>query len=82
MSEVSPRLLRSSARMSYDPEVDLDWDAPLVDGQRGDDEQGQMTPHVRSPGVRSTGAREVLRESRNPSREGAGAWSGARPAPG
>jgi P-aminobenzoate N-oxygenase AurF len=29
---VSPRLLRSSARMSYDPEVDLDWDAPLVDG--------------------------------------------------
>lgn len=32
MSEVSPRLLRSSARMSYDPEVDLDWDAPLVDG--------------------------------------------------
>ena len=32
MSDVSPRLLRSSARMSYDPEVDLDWDAPLVDG--------------------------------------------------
>lgn len=32
MSEVSPRLLRSSARMSYDPEVDLDWDAPLVEG--------------------------------------------------
>jgi hypothetical protein len=29
---VSPRLLRSSARLSYDPEVDLDWDAPLVDG--------------------------------------------------
>ena len=28
----SPRLLRSSARMSYDPEVDLDWDAPLADG--------------------------------------------------
>ena len=26
------RLLRSSARQSYDPEVDLDWDAPLVDG--------------------------------------------------
>ena len=29
---VSPRLLRSSAKLSYDPEVDLDWDAPLVDG--------------------------------------------------
>jgi P-aminobenzoate N-oxygenase AurF len=28
----SGRLLRSSARMSYDPEVDLDWDAPLVEG--------------------------------------------------
>src|SRR5690349_7322324 len=26
------RLLRSTARQSYDPEVDLDWDAPLVDG--------------------------------------------------
>jgi hypothetical protein len=29
---VSGRLLRSSAKQSYDPEVDLDWDAPLVDG--------------------------------------------------
>jgi hypothetical protein len=29
---VPARLLRSSARLSYDPEVDLDWDAPLVDG--------------------------------------------------
>lgn len=29
---VSDRLLRSSARHNYDPEVDLDWDAPLVDG--------------------------------------------------
>jgi P-aminobenzoate N-oxygenase AurF len=29
---VSDRLLKSSARHSYDPEVDLDWDAPLVDG--------------------------------------------------
>ena len=29
---VSDRLLRSSARQSYDPEVDIDWDAPLVDG--------------------------------------------------
>ena len=28
----SGRLLRSSARMSYDPDVDLDWDAPLVEG--------------------------------------------------
>ena len=26
------RLLRSTAKQSYDPEVDLDWDAPLVDG--------------------------------------------------
>jgi hypothetical protein len=29
---VAERLLRSSARQSYDPDVDLDWDAPLVDG--------------------------------------------------
>lgn len=29
---VPTRLLRSSAKQSYDPEVDLDWDAPLVDG--------------------------------------------------
>jgi P-aminobenzoate N-oxygenase AurF len=29
---VSDRLLRSSARHSYDPNVDLDWEAPLVDG--------------------------------------------------
>ncbi len=29
---ISARLLRSSARLSYDPEVDLDWDAPLVEG--------------------------------------------------
>jgi P-aminobenzoate N-oxygenase AurF len=28
----SGRLLRSSAKQSYDPEVDIDWDAPLVDG--------------------------------------------------
>jgi hypothetical protein len=26
------RLLRSSARQSYDPDVDIDWDAPLVEG--------------------------------------------------
>ena len=29
---VAHRLLRSTARQSYDPEVDIDWDAPLVDG--------------------------------------------------
>jgi len=29
---VSDRLLRSSARQSYDPELDIDWEAPLVDG--------------------------------------------------
>lgn len=29
---VAHRLLRSSARQSYDPDVDIDWDAPLVDG--------------------------------------------------
>jgi hypothetical protein len=26
------RLLRSAAKKSYDPDVDIDWDAPLVDG--------------------------------------------------
>lgn len=29
---VSTRLLRSSARLSYDPDIELDWEAPLVDG--------------------------------------------------
>jgi hypothetical protein len=29
---VPQRLLRSSARQSYDPDVDIDWDAPLVEG--------------------------------------------------
>jgi hypothetical protein len=29
---VSQRLLRSTAKQSYDPEVDIDWDAPLVEG--------------------------------------------------
>ena len=29
---VPTRLLKSSARQSYDPEVDIDWDAPPVDG--------------------------------------------------
>lgn len=29
---VPDRLLRSSAKQSYDPEVDLDWGAPLADG--------------------------------------------------
>ncbi len=31
-ASVPQRLLRSSARQSYDPDVDIDWDAPLVDG--------------------------------------------------
>ena len=31
-NRTAQRLLRSSARHSYDPEVDLDWDAPLVQG--------------------------------------------------
>ena len=26
------RLLRSSARMSYDPDIEIDWDAPVVEG--------------------------------------------------
>jgi hypothetical protein len=29
---VARRLLRSSAQRSYDPDVDIDWEAPLVDG--------------------------------------------------
>jgi len=29
---VAHRLLRSTARQSYDPTVDIDWDAPLVEG--------------------------------------------------
>ena len=29
---VAHRLLRSTAKQSYDPEVDIDWDAPLVEG--------------------------------------------------
>lgn len=32
LDPVSDRLLKSSARQSYDPEVDIDWDAPPVDG--------------------------------------------------
>ena len=28
------RLLRSAAKKSYDPDVDIDWDAPLVEGAR------------------------------------------------
>ncbi|MER7117290.1 diiron oxygenase [Saccharomonospora azurea] len=28
------RLLRSSANKFYDPEIDIDWDAPLVEGKR------------------------------------------------
>ena len=29
---VPDRLLKSSARQSYDPEVDIDWNAPPVEG--------------------------------------------------
>lgn len=36
--ETAQRLLDSSARLSYDPEFEIDWDAPLVDGKYG------MTP--------------------------------------
>ncbi|APE10279.1 diiron oxygenase [Rhodococcus pyridinivorans] len=36
--ETAQRLLDSSARLSYDPELEIDWDAPLVDGKYG------MTP--------------------------------------
>ncbi|MGH3414119.1 MAG: AurF N-oxygenase family protein [Marmoricola sp.] len=32
---LAERLLKSSARQSYDPEVDIDWDAPLVEGMWG-----------------------------------------------
>lgn len=32
MDPLSDRLLKSSARQSYDPEVDIDWDAPPVPG--------------------------------------------------
>lgn len=32
---VAERLQRSSAKHSYDPDVDIDWDAPLVDGAYG-----------------------------------------------
>ena len=32
MTDVATRLLGSSARMSYDPEIEIDWDAPLVEG--------------------------------------------------
>ena len=29
---IATRLLRSAAKRSYDPDVDIDWDAPLVEG--------------------------------------------------
>ncbi|RZI81380.1 MAG: diiron oxygenase, partial [Microbacterium sp.] len=29
-SQLVDRLLKSSARQSYDPDVDIDWDAPEV----------------------------------------------------
>src|SRR5690606_34546474 len=32
--KTAERLLRSSANKFYDPEVDIDWDAPLVEGKR------------------------------------------------
>ena len=32
MTDVATRLLGSSARMSYDPDIEIDWEAPLVDG--------------------------------------------------
>ena len=32
---VAERLQRSSTKQSYDPDVDIDWDAPLVDGAYG-----------------------------------------------
>ncbi|GAB2877460.1 AurF N-oxygenase family protein [Nocardioides pacificus] len=32
LDPVPDRLLKSSARLSYDPEVDLDWEAPFVPG--------------------------------------------------
>jgi hypothetical protein len=31
-AQTATRLLRSSAEHSYDPEVEIDWDAPLVEG--------------------------------------------------
>jgi hypothetical protein len=30
--QIAERLLRASSQKSFDPEVDVDWDAPLVDG--------------------------------------------------
>ncbi len=30
--KTAARLLNSSAKNSYDPEIDIDWEAPLVDG--------------------------------------------------
>ncbi|MEU7905603.1 diiron oxygenase [Actinoplanes sp. NPDC049118] len=32
-AQTATRLLRSSAEHSYDPEVEIDWDAPLVEGR-------------------------------------------------
>jgi hypothetical protein len=34
-SALFERLLRSSAKQSYDPELDVDWDAPLLPGKWG-----------------------------------------------
>lgn len=51
------RLLKSSANKFYDPEIDIDWDAPLVEGRRfipekrsslyGTELWQQMTPEQR-----------------------------------
>ena len=37
------RLLRSSLEHSYEPNLDIDWDAPLVDGLYG------MPAHISVP---------------------------------
>src|SRR5262250_3274926 len=36
---IADRLLRSTAARSYDPDVDIDWSAPLVPGK------GYLLPH-------------------------------------
>lgn len=55
--KTAERLLKSSANKFYDPEVDIDWDAPLVEGKRfipeersslyGTDLWEQLTPEQR-----------------------------------
>ncbi len=41
--ETAQRLLDSSARLSYDPELEIDWDAPLVDGKYGMTRSGAVS---------------------------------------